>query len=99
MWSITKLAAWLLVLVANSEIALAETGTWVGEPNFSQLNAACFRLYRCGPTTDQMFDSATHKLVVPAPETVTGVCTGYDSCNECNTNEPTTPCEWSIVPK
>lgn len=87
-----------ICIMALSDSALADPGTWVPDDSFSQLNAACFRVYKC--TADSIvFDPDHYALVLTPPESSTGVCSGFDSCDDCNTNPPAKTCEWSVVPK
>jgi hypothetical protein len=90
------------VLVALPFPAFAESGVWVADEQFAQINVACKRLYRCTTGQDILHDSNTVVRVTP-PESVWGVCSAgggpADSCNECLTNPPTTLCEWHVVPK
>ena len=100
---------WIQTYALNLLIALpigpafADSGVWVQESQFAQVNISCFRYYRCSTKQEIVFDSVEHKLVLTAPAKVFGVCSAaggaVDSCNECLTNEPTTACQWSIEQK
>jgi hypothetical protein len=89
-----------LTMLLDFADAYADAGVWVPEPDFTQLNVACKRVYKCRPKSDVMY-SADDKITVTPPEWVTGVCSAAtgaaDSCNVCLTNPPSVPCEWSAV--
>lgn len=88
-----------MVLISSIPQVLAkESGSWTPHEEFAQANAACYRVYSCGPSTDQLY-ADNLKLVTSPPEVSWGVCTGFDSCDACNTNPPNTACEWELVPK
>ena len=78
---------------------VAETGTWVADNNFGQVTMACTRTYTCRPPIDIVYD-ARLQLVSTPPALVWGVCSAgsgpNDSCNDCLTNPPETPCEWHL---
>lgn len=86
----------LLALAGESESK--ESGVWTPYDEFAQLHTACYRVYSCGPANDVLHSDDT-KVVTTPPEVSWGVCSGYDSCDVCNTNPPAAPCEWELVPK
>ena len=75
-----------------------QPGVWTPYNEFAQLHTACYRVYSCGPATDVLHSGDTRVEATP-PEVSWGVCSGFDSCDVCNTNPPSTPCEWELVPK
>lgn len=91
-------AAAMIVLAAGAAAGTKEAGVWTAYDEFAQLNAACYRVYSCGPATDVLHSDDTKVQVTP-PQTSWGVCSGFDSCDVCNTNPPSDPCEWELVPK
>src|SRR5450631_2551640 len=85
-----------------STVCLADSGTWVKQEDFAQLNVFCQRLYICRPDQDILIGSGS-KLVTTPATTVRGVCSAgsgpTDSCNECLTNPPSQSCEYHIEAK
>ena len=78
-------------------------GVWAAGPvNTGPLPSFCSRVYSCGPRDTVMTD-ADCKMMSTPKETVRGACSAgrgpVDSCNECLTNPPSTPCEWWLVNK
>lgn len=88
-------------LMGVSDLSRADPGTWMPQRDFGQVNAACFRVYKCNTGQDQLIRGDQH-IVHTGDQTVWGVCSAgdgaVDSCNDCLTNPPTTSCEWSIQP-
>lgn len=77
--------------------ALADPGKWT-EGDWAQINVYCMRTYICRPAEPMMYSGGSNLEVTP-PEAIKGVCTGYDSCDICNTNPPTKPCVVTVKPK
>lgn len=100
--SVCGLTMLLLFTLAPVSRGNADSGTWVKQGEFAQINVFCQRLYTCQPTEDIVYSSES-KLVVTPPETVRGVCYAgagaVDSCNQCLTNPPNAVCEWHLEEK
>lgn len=54
-------------------VCLADSGTWVKQEEFAQINVFCQRLYICQPNQDLLIGSNS-KLVTSPATTVRGVC-------------------------
>jgi hypothetical protein len=98
-WIICHVIAGLCI---STDIALGDTGLWVAEDSFAQVNVFCLRTYRC-VTGQDILHSADTVVKTTSPILQKGVCSAAggpaDSCNECLTNPPSEPCTWSVVPK
>jgi hypothetical protein len=85
--------------VSSFKVAAKETGIWAKQKNFAQVNVACIQTYTCHPKDDVLHPDDVY-VAVSKPELVTGVCSAAcgpaDSCNECLTNPPKTPCVWEL---
>jgi hypothetical protein len=86
-------------LMSFISIAAAETGEWVPQESFAQVNIACTRVYFCQPMTDVLHSEDT-KIMKTPNQLVWGICSAdggpVDSCNSCLTNSPTQSCEWHL---
>jgi hypothetical protein len=86
----------------GSGVASAESGQWIADSQFAQVNVACSRVYYCKPGQD-ILHSADTKVVTTPNKLVWGVCSAgdgpVDSCNVCLTTSPGEPCQWHVAPK
>src|SRR5579871_2225671 len=99
---IASVAIGMAASTIDIENAMADPGVWVKEGEGLPVNVACVQIYECNAPTD-ILHSASTKVIHTPDEAQVGVCSAgsgpIDSCNECLTNPPPTPCEYQVVPK
>ncbi len=78
-------------------VALApspQRGVWKPFETFQQWHLWCSRVYYCYPTEPILH--GTDQLVEGDTAIVTGTCSGYNSCDACETTPPQS-CSWKLV--
>jgi hypothetical protein len=86
-----------LVLLAGA--ARAESGKWVADGKFGQINVACAQSWICQPSQTIMYGDDKRLMTTP-PESTRGMCMAgdgpVDSCNLCSAPPPQKQCEWRL---